>query len=103
MISDPSIAHFLLQSLPLVTRALDPESLEALRKFLNEVAVVLTAHGAMHLGADRFDAIRTKLLSYAQKGIKPPENHDLQRAFYVSFLRATEVIYLTRLEQLGFK
>src|SRR5213594_682279 len=100
---DASLGHFLMQALPFVTHSLSPELSEAVGKFIEEVAVVFSAHSAAHVGAQQLRAIQQRLLSYAQKEIKPPENHDLQKAFYVSFLRATEVMYLARLEQLGWK
>ena len=74
-----------------------------LGKFMEEVTVVFTAHGAEHVGARELRAIQQRLLSYARKEIKPPETHDLQKAFYLSFLRSTEMMYLARLEQLGWK
>ena len=99
MMTDPSLGQLLIQALPFVTQALSPELSEALGKFIEEVTAVLTAHA----GATQLGAIRKRLLSYARKEIKPPDNHDLQKAFYASFLRATEVMYLARLDQLGFK
>jgi hypothetical protein len=103
IMTDSSFGHFLIQALSFVTHSLSPEASGALARFMEEVGVVLTAHSTEHLGTREFNAIRKRLLSYAEKAIKPPENHDLQKAFYASFLRATEVMYLLRLEQLGSK
>jgi tetratricopeptide (TPR) repeat protein len=103
MIGDPSLGDFLMQILPFVTHTLSPDSSAAIGKFMEEIAVVLAAHVTEHAGSKQLGTIRQRLLSYAEREIKPPQNHGLQKAFYVSFLRATEVIYLARLEQLGLK
>jgi tetratricopeptide (TPR) repeat protein len=105
MMTDPaatsSIGELLVQWLPLVTSA-TPAVADLAARVLNEATGVAVVDGTLGAGK-RLAALRQRLLEYATEAKKPPENHDLQRAVYVSFLGATEVIFQTRLIQLGQK
>src|SRR5437588_11939100 len=96
-----SIGELLVQWLPLVTSS-SPAVADVVARVFNEATGVAAVHTAIRAGKG-IDAVRQRLLNYAKNSRKPPENHDLQRAVYVSFLCATEVIYETRLNQLGQK
>ncbi len=103
IMSDPSLGLFFVQALPFVTSTIGPQLSEAIGQFLEAITVVLTAHGTAEVSVRQFAAIKKGLQSYADRPVRPPENHDLQKAFYVSFLKATKIIYLARLDQLGWK
>src|SRR5205807_9565029 len=100
---EASLGHLLLGAIPFITRVATTEQVQVMGKFLEEVIVVIARHTAKDQIDKAHGGLRTKLLSYAQESAKPPGNHDLQKAFYTSFLQATEVVFLIRLEQLGVK
>ena len=99
--SEPSLGQFLVYAIPFITRMLTPATSEALSRFVEETGADLAAHYIADLGNEKWLGLRKRLLEYAEKETKPPLNHDLQKAFYKSFLMATEVIYAARLEELG--
>lgn len=87
---------FLLQCLPAVTAA-GQLSAQFLIPGIADEVVHLTGHQTH----ERFVQLHRALLTYAREKRDLPPNHDLQKALYFSFLSATEVIYQTRLQQLG--
>jgi tetratricopeptide (TPR) repeat protein len=99
--SDPNLGQLLVYAIPFITRMLTPATSEALSRFVEETGAALAAHYVADLGNEKWLGLRKRLLEYAEKETKPPLNHDLQKAFYKSFLMATEVIYAARLEELG--
>ena len=100
--ADPAtIGLLLLNTIPFITRALSPELLRTFSGFVDELLELSAAHAAAGLGKETIKELSARLRAYAQNPTKAPENHDLQKAFYGSFLCATDMIYQVRLSQLG--
>lgn len=95
-----SLGQFLLPMISLITTASQAAS-GALSDFISEATKVAVAETSVKAAQARFQRLKGVLLAHAEAKVKPPENHDLQKAFYISFLKATEFVYTVRLEQLG--
>lgn len=103
--SDPAtvatLGEWLVKCLPFVVAAA-PEVGKWAAHVLDDASAAAVVE-SRHLAQKGFGAVRDRLVRYAHEERKPPANHDLERALYISFLYATEAIYHARLTQLGHK
>jgi len=101
-----TVGQLLLQCLPWVNSALGPAAIGVLSTILNEAVVVAVVESGKHgvqASREGLTQLKAAILRYAEKEQSAPGNHDLQRAFYASFLKATDVVYQNRLKELGME